>query len=108
MVLIPIQASNHEDCRRYRLGAVGIRKDGAIVVSRNIPTRYPEPSAHAESRLARKLDRGAIVYVVRITASGKLTLARPCVSCIRILKSKGVKKVFYSINEKEYGCVILH
>ncbi len=94
------------DCRQYRFGAVGIRKDGTIVYSRNIPTRYPEPKAHAESRVARKLNRGSIVYVVRIDRKDDLTTARPCKSCQRIMKSKGVKKCFYSISNNEFGVLL--
>lgn len=96
-----------DDCRRYRLGAVGVRSDGATVVARNIPNRLPEPMAHAEARLSKKLDRGSIVYIVRIDRSGGLVMAKPCANCLRLLRSKKVKKIFYSINNKEYGCVIL-
>ena len=95
-----------DDCRQYRFGAVGIRKDGTIVYSRNIPTRCPEPKAHAESRVARKLDRGSVIYVVRIDRKGNLTTARPCKSCQKIMKSKGIRKCFYSISNKEYGVLL--
>ena len=99
-------AARGEDRRRYRLGAVGIRKDGAIVKSKNIPNKLPEPQAHAEARLAKKLDRGSIVYVVRIDSNGNLASARPCDSCERILKFRGVKKVYYSITNIEYGVIV--
>ena len=94
------------DCRRYRLGAVGIRKDGTIVMSKNIPNRLPEPSAHAEARLSRKLDRGAMVYVVRIDREGALTTARPCKTCQKIMRIRGVKRCYYSISESEYGAMV--
>ncbi len=91
------------DCRQYRFGAVGIRTDGTMVFSRNIPTRHPEPKAHAESRVVRKLNRGSIVYVVRIDRKNNLTMARPCKHCQRIMKSKGIKRCYYSISNKEFG-----
>ena len=94
------------DCRQYRFGAVGIRKDGTIVISRNIPTRCPEPRAHAESRIARKLNKGSIIYVIRIDRKNNLTMARPCKSCQRVMLRKGVKKVYYSINPQEYGVIV--
>jgi tRNA(Arg) A34 adenosine deaminase TadA len=97
-----------DDCRQFRLGAVGIRRDGTIVASRNIPNREPEPQAHAEARLTKKLDHGAIVYVVRVARSGKLTIARPCKSCRRAMKHRGVTKCYYSINENEYGVIRLN
>ena len=99
-------AAKGDDRRRYRLGAVGIRSDGVIVKSRNIPNKFPEPQAHAEARLVKKLDRGSVVYVVRIDSYNKLATARPCGDCIRALKFKGVKRVYYSIDETEYGVIV--
>ncbi len=103
--LAKMVATRVDDCRQFRLGAVGIRCDGTIVVSRNIPNREPEPQAHAEARLVKKLDHGAIVYVVRVARDGKLTMARPCKTCRRALKNRHVRKCYYSINENEYGVI---
>ena len=97
-----------DDRRQFRLGAVGIRRDGTLVVSRNIPTREPTPDAHAENRLTRKLEHGAVVYVVRVTRKGKLTMARPCKTCRRAMQNRGVQKCYYSINENEYGMIRLN
>ncbi len=99
-------AAKGKDCRSYRLGAVGVRKDGVIVKSKNIPNRQPEPAAHAEFRLCKKLDQGARVYVVRIDRQGYLTTARPCSACQRVMRGKGVKRCYYSISETEYGVLI--
>lgn len=97
-------ASSKEDERSFLLGAVGIRKDGVMVQATNGPSRLPCRQAHAEARLCRKLTPGSIVYVVRVRlADGKFGMARPCHSCQKILKSKGIKKVYYSINSFEYG-----
>ena len=98
-------AAKGKDRRRYRLGAVGIRRDGTIVTAKNIPNRIPEPQAHAEARLTRKLDKNSIVYVVRIDCDNNLTMARPCQSCRGIMKARGVKRCYYSINENEYGVI---
>lgn len=89
--------------RTYRLGAVGIRSDGAIVKASNIPNRSPEPRAHAEARLTRKLDWGSIVYVVRIRSDGTLAMARPCKKCQSTMRLRGVQRCYYSINNYEYG-----
>ncbi len=96
------QLAIKDDCRQYRFCAVGIRKDGTIVYSRNIPTRYPEPKAHAESRVTRKLSKNSVIYVVRIDRKNNLTMARPCKDCQMIMKSKKIK-CYYSISNKEYG-----
>lgn len=97
-------AASRQDERSFLLGAVGIRKDGVMVQATNGPSRLPCRLAHAEARLCRKLTPGSIVYVVRVRlADGKFGMARPCLSCQKILKSRGIKKVYYSINSTEYG-----
>lgn len=100
-----LNGDNKEVTRQYRIGAVGIRRDGATVVSNNVPSRLQEPAAHAENRLCRKLDRGAIVYVVRLRRDGGLAMARPCGNCREIMKVRGVKRCYYSINNNEYGVI---
>ena len=92
--------------RNYRLGAVGIRTDGVIVASSNITTRQPQKEAHAEYRVCQKLDVGSTIYVVRIGEFNRLRLARPCRDCQLMMKNGGIKKVYYSINENEYGVIV--
>jgi cytidine deaminase len=91
--------------RKYRLGAVGVRSDGATVTSRNLSTRVPEPKAHAESRLVKKLDCGSTVFVVRVLSDESLTMARPCAHCQKAMRGRGVKKCYYSINDNEFGVI---
>ena len=92
-------ASTDKDLlRAYYLGAVGIRRDGAIVTARNGSSQCKLASAHAERRLARKLDKGSIVFVVRVMRDGRLGNARPCPACMLALKSRGVRRVFYSVS----------
>ena len=93
--------------RQFRLGAVGIRSDGAIVTANNLPSQGPERRAHAEARLTRKLDFGSEVFVVRITRKGYLTSARPCRPCLHALRNRGIKRCYYSINEYEFGVINL-
>lgn len=99
------KAVSGDSIRKYRLGAVGVRSDGATVTSRNLSTRVPEPNAHAEKRLVKKLDSGSVVFVVRVLADGSLTMARPCVNCQNAMRGRGVKQCFYSINDNEYGVI---
>ena len=96
-------AERGDDLRQYRLGAVGIRNDGVIVTSSNTRCRSPQKLAHAESRLARKLNRGSVVYVVRILRNGDFANARPCFNCQNALRSRGVSRIYYSISTSEYG-----
>jgi len=102
---VALRGDTFEARRRYRLGAVGTRSDGAIVTASNIPNRKPEPRAHAETRLARKLDWGSVVYVARIHSNGSLAIARPCKHCQSAMRLRGVKRCYYSINDTEYGVI---
>ncbi len=108
----------HDDKRNYLLGAVGVRSDGAMVhaqngsvcigVSSEMHGGLTFPEAHAERRLSRKLDVGSTVWVARVARSdGSLRNSRPCYDCMLALRSRKVKKVYYSINSTEYGCIDL-
>ena len=107
-------AISRKDKRSFLIGCVAVRNDGALVRSRNSPvvmgnvehTSYPR--AHAEFKISKKLDVGAIVFVCRIRElDGKYKLARPCPSCQMILRNCGVKTVYYTINDVEYGVLDL-
>ena len=87
--------------RNHMLGASALRKDGTYVASHNgcihsdkIKSRIPY--VHAESRLGRKLDVGAIVCVIRVNRQGKFGLAFPCPRCFSLLKRRGVKRIYFS------------
>jgi hypothetical protein len=97
-------ASSKEDRRSFKIGTVAQRRDGVLVCASNSATYFPEPRAHSENRVAKKLDFGAILYVVRILRlDGSPALSRPCGDCQRVLRSRKVSKVYYSISPREYG-----
>lgn len=69
-------------------------------------------TTHAEQdavlRVRSKVDlRGAKIFVVRVRSlnspEGKMGMARPCSICQEVLKSYGIKRAVYSINDDEYG-----
>ena len=95
--------------RNFYIGALGIRNDQTIVVSKNESAREPTPAVHAEARLAKKLDYGATVYVARIkfakTNYAEYALAKPCYDCMRALKHKRVKRVYWTISNTEFGAM---
>lgn len=107
---VAVPKSNIGDFRNFWLGCAGLREDGAIVTSRNGPVSLPDkyyqqlPYSHAEGRVLRKLGQHGILYVSRVLKnSGQFGMARPCEMCSVLIQSKLVKKVYYSINEFQYG-----
>ena len=85
--------------RSFYVGAVAVRNDGAIVYAFNGPTRYPVKEVHAEYRISKKLDVGSIVYIARIKANGDFAMAKPCKTCAKALRSKGVKRAYYTTDD---------
>jgi tRNA(Arg) A34 adenosine deaminase TadA len=99
-----VASKDKEGRRRYWIGAVGIRGDGTMVSATNGSADRPNRTIHAEYRLANKLDYDAVVYVARVRiCDGEFSLAKPCASCRKALKSKRVKKVYYTKSPEEYG-----
>lgn len=88
--------SGPADRRTQRIGAVAIRGDGTLVRARNGPATDVTPGCHAEARLARKLDRGAVVLVARVKRRGGLGLAMPCRACLAALRARRVSLVWYT------------
>ncbi len=57
--------------------------------------------------MAREKTTGATVYVARIGKSGELKMSKPCEMCQQVLAHVGVKKVYYSIDDDNVGCIKL-
>jgi hypothetical protein len=94
--------------RSFLLGAVGIRNDGVIVMSRNISATDHAPWHHAEARLSRKLTPKSVVWVARVSRKdGGWAMARPCQGCQMRMKMVGVEKVIYTIAPDEWGVLEL-
>ena len=96
-----------DDLRAHALGVIGIRKDGAVIRARNCSSRLPEQSGHAEARAIRKMDKGGIMYVARVTKGGRLALAKPCRICELKMRSAGVVRCYYTISDHEFGVLEL-
>lgn len=98
------QKKSDLDRREYLLGAIAVRGDGTMVASINGSNIEPNRNTHAEYRVCLKIDHGATIYVARIRLKdGAFALAKPCHSCQKMMKSKKVKKIYYTIGPKEYG-----
>jgi len=113
------ESSGNED---YRHGAVLARGSNILNVAsnKNAHARFGKrfrrrdkgvTTHHAELGcilgLDRSVTRGADLYVVRVGNGGDLRLSKPCHMCEAALRHVGVRRVYYSINENEFGCVKL-
>jgi tRNA(Arg) A34 adenosine deaminase TadA len=109
-----IVAKSDDPCdkRNFVLGAVGIRKDGVLVSAKNgavISSTYDDyrviAEAHAEFRTIRKLGKNApALYVARVLKrDGSLAMSMPCGGCQLRIRAAKVGRVYYTINDKQYG-----
>ena len=97
--------------KNFLFGGIGFRTDGVKVYAKNgavMSTQVDNylliPSSHCEWRLANKLDRGAVIYLARISKKDhSLVMARPCGMCAIKLRSVKVERVYYSIDPEHYG-----
>ncbi len=105
LVLAAKIAGYKKDSRCYRLGVVALRGDGVMVCSYNSAPKQPTPTHHAEAKIARKLDHGAIVYLARVLATGEWANSTPCLNCRRILKNAYVKRVYFTTGANTYSCL---
>lgn len=104
--------SSDNDNRNFWLGCIGIREDGALVASKNGAVEFSStvenyqllPSSHAEGRVLRKLGKKGILYIARVSKEDRsLKLASPCGMCCVRIKSFDVSRVYYTINNFQYG-----
>src|ERR1041385_2975970 len=94
-----------DDPRVHALGALAIRDDKVVVTAKNGFSTQKQPESHAERRLLRKCDKGSVVFVARQRRTGEMGLSRPCPMCDAAMRARGVKRVYYSINDSEYGVI---
>lgn len=93
--------------KQHRLGAVIVK--GGRVLSTGFNSRRPSrllsrPTLHAEASAVLKLLKqrrlsdlsGADLYVTRFTAGGRVGMARPCPSCMDLIRAVGIRRVYYS------------
>lgn len=104
--------TSDNDKRNFWLGCIGLRDDGATVSSRNGAAEFSStienyqlmPNSHAEGRVLRKLGKRGILYVARVSRKDRsLAMSQPCGMCQVRIRGFDVRKVYYTINENQYG-----
>lgn len=52
---------------------------------------------HAEVSALKGIDKADTILVIRVRRlDGELSCSKPCEKCMKFLKDKGIKKIFYS------------
>lgn len=94
----------------YKLAASIFDRKGKIYACRTntykthpIMVKYAgelKPHLHAEinAAIAAGLDdlEGLNILVLRLTNTGSLTMAQPCPSCLKLLRDKGIARIYFS------------
>lgn len=102
----------------YKIGAVVVYKGKVISIGRNMVKTHPlqskydgyrlDPkyipvSTHAETNaLSKIIERDDIVwskcsiYIYREVRNGQVAMARPCNSCMQLMKDLGIINVYYT------------
>lgn len=93
------------DHNQHRLGAVLVNKNRVVGLGYNKMKTNPKSNHkfkahHAELDAilnSEKYDlRGCDIYVFRETRNGDLAISFPCEACYSLIKSKGIKNIFYT------------
>lgn len=99
--------SEHE---QHKLGAVVVKGGRILSTGFNslgysgylrTQTRHAEESAILKLLRERRLHdlSGADLYVTRFTRGGAIGIARPCSRCRDLIKTVGIRRIFYSTND---------
>lgn len=116
------KAAQTSDYNKFKIGAVVTEKGKLVALGRNSTKSHPVQREynqyrnrggkgcahhiHAEIAALMKLKDADIqwnkvqIYTYRQTADGRPAMARPCNSCMELIKKLGIKKICYST---EYG-----
>lgn len=96
----------------HKMGAVVVKKNKIISTGYNKPTKTHPLSENEFKTVHAELDAilglsdeeiyGSHVYIFREYKSGEPATAKPCKHCEKLLRKKGVSKVFYTCSETQY------
>lgn len=102
---------------RFRLGATLVHKKEILTVKTNVGKTHPKllafskyPFLHSESNaiLSVGLDNceNCVLYVLRILRNKELAMAKPCDSCMKLIKACGIRQVYFTTGQGIETCPI--
>jgi len=106
------KASKKSDLKSAKVGACAV--NGKRIFkgynTKKTHTKLPELygntlSTHAEAKAIFNSKRNPIhtIYVYREDSKGDIKNSRPCEGCLGFLIAKGVKRIFYTLDNNSYG-----
>lgn len=106
---------------KYHLAAVLVRRKSIMHIGYNTkkthPTslgrerylgRHAQYHTHAEQSALRFAKPGDILYVLRFTDGGNISMAAPCQHCQELIRRANLKRVFYTDRSGEFRELQLH
>lgn len=106
------KAALNSEHRQHRMGAVVVK--GGRILSTGYNQLRPSKligtnTLHAEAHAVLKLLKdnrlhdlaGSDCHVTRFTRGGRVGMARPCSHCMDLLRSTGVRRVFFTTDNDE-------
>lgn len=112
------RSAYNSDSSDYRHGSVLVKGGRVIKVSFNKncycsfgarfrSTREGVATQHAEIgailRIERTVTTGSTLYVCRVDKRGDFQRSKPCYMCYTAMKHVGIKRIVWTINNKECG-----
>lgn len=96
--------ANKSDHVQHRIGSCVVKKGKIVSFGWNqrkthSKSLHPYRNLHAETHaiLSTKEDlTGASIYVFRENRQGRLACSKPCKYCEEMIRSKGIKKIYYT------------
>jgi len=89
------------------LGAGYNRKDHPLLYTGKVPILHPNMGMHAEIAALYYIDykslNDSILYVVRLRRNHSIALSKPCSSCQWYIKTSGIKRVIYSLDDGSFN-----
>tara|TARA_S200002703_G_scaffold151548_1_gene151102 strand:+ start:44 stop:445 length:402 start_codon:yes stop_codon:yes gene_type:complete len=122
LIELAARVAESSENKEYRHGAILVKGNNVLnaASNKNAHARFGkrfrrrdkgDSTYHAELGcvlgLDRSVTRGADLYVVRVGRAGALRLSKPCHMCEAALRHVGIRRVYYSIDENEFGCMKL-
>lgn len=105
-IRIALKEAHRSDCPSYRLGAALMNKSRLISSGRNFFKKSHTKSKtmyngiHAEFHCLNGVDpdkcKNCALFVARVTNAGTISMARPCIDCMDLLRAYGIRVFYYT------------